>query len=66
VPVPEVRRFETEYLEFMRTTQGSLLGTIREEKALSDASITALKASIEEFKATFSSSKDAAPVLAAD
>ena len=66
VPVDAVRRFETEYLEFMRTTQGPLLGTIREEKALSDATITALKASIEEFKATFSSGKDAAPVQAAD
>jgi F-type H+-transporting ATPase subunit alpha len=66
VPVEDVRRFEQEYLEHMRSTKGDLLATIKQEKALSDDTISALKAAAEEFKSTFSSGKDAAPAQAAD
>jgi F-type H+-transporting ATPase subunit alpha len=66
VPVEDVRRFEQEYLEHMRSTKGDLLATIKQEKALSDDTISALQAAAEEFKSTFSSGKDAAPAQAAD
>jgi len=66
VPVPDVRRFEEEYLEFMRTTKGDVLTTIRDEKALSDSTIAALKSAVEEFKSTFSVTKDGVGAQAAD
>jgi F-type H+-transporting ATPase subunit alpha len=68
VPVEDVRRFENEFLETVRSTQGDLLRAIREEKALSDQVVAGLKKTIEDFKSTFSTSasKAAPAVPAAD
>jgi F-type H+-transporting ATPase subunit alpha len=50
VPVERVRAFETAYLDNMRTAQSDLLARIREEKALSDDLIEALKSATQSFK----------------
>ncbi len=52
VPVEAVRKFEQEFLEFMRS-KGDVLKTIREKKALDDDLTGKLAASIEEFKKGF-------------
>jgi len=52
VPVEAVRKFEQEFLEFMRA-KGDVLKTIREKKALDDDLTGKLAASIEEFKKGF-------------
>ena len=51
VPVDEVREFEAQFLEYMRTAKADLLQTIRDEKALSDETIEQLKAAASDFKA---------------
>ena len=66
VQVSDVRRFENEYLEFMRSTKRPILDTIRDEKALSDATVEAMKAAIEEFKSTFTAGSADAVSHAAD
>ncbi len=53
VPVEAVRKFEGEYLEFLRNSKADILNDIKTKKAL-DADIeTRLKAAIEEFKKGF-------------
>jgi F-type H+-transporting ATPase subunit alpha len=52
IPVDRVREFEAEYLEFLRSAQNALLGRIREEKALTDEIVEALKKVTAEFKTT--------------
>jgi F-type H+-transporting ATPase subunit alpha len=52
IPVDQVRRFEAEYLEFLRSTQGALLGRIRDEKVLADDLIETLKKITADFKTT--------------
>jgi F-type H+/Na+-transporting ATPase subunit alpha len=54
VPVADVRRFETELLEFVRTRHGDLLDQVRSTGALPDAD--ALEAPISAFKEQFSPS----------
>ncbi len=51
IPVENVREFEAQYLEYMRSTQSGLLQRIREEKALSDEIVETLKKVTTEFKA---------------
>ncbi len=61
IPVDNVRAFEEAYLDHLRTTQSSLLETIKNEKVLSDATVEALTKVTTEFKATSSfTSTDAA------
>ena len=51
VPVDQVRAFEAELLEYMRTAQADILSQIRERKALDDDLIARLRSAIEGFKA---------------
>jgi F-type H+-transporting ATPase subunit alpha len=51
VPVDEVRQFESEYLEFLRSAHSDILDTIRNEKELSDATVEALRNATTSFKA---------------
>ncbi|MCC7023879.1 MAG: F0F1 ATP synthase subunit alpha [Thermomicrobiales bacterium] len=51
VPVPEVRDFEQQYLDYMRTAHADLLSQIAQEKALSDEMIEKLRAATDAFKA---------------
>jgi F-type H+-transporting ATPase subunit alpha len=50
VPVEQVRAFEQEYLEYMRTAQTDLLGRIASTQALDDDLTAALKAATATFK----------------
>jgi F-type H+/Na+-transporting ATPase subunit alpha len=51
VPVGEVRRFESEMLEFLRANHPDLLAQIRDTGELPDEET--LKKALEEFKNTF-------------
>jgi F-type H+-transporting ATPase subunit alpha len=54
VPVEDIRRFETEWLDFLKRTSGAgPLDTIRETRALSDDTVTALKDQVDEFRRGF-------------
>ncbi len=53
IPVPAVRRFETEILEFARQKYPDLLRAIREQKTLDDALRARIQAVYEEYKKDF-------------
>jgi F-type H+/Na+-transporting ATPase subunit alpha len=56
VPVEDIRRFEAEFLDFLRTSHRGILDTIAETRELSDDTVTVLTDAITEFKATFETS----------
>ena len=62
VPVADIRRFEAEYLEYLRHVQNSPLAAIRESGALGDDVEAALDASFKEFARSFTTS-DGKPLL---
>jgi F-type H+/Na+-transporting ATPase subunit alpha len=53
VPVEDIRRFETEFLEYLHRNNEGLLTSIRETKDLPDDSITTLKDAMGRFRRTF-------------
>ena len=53
IPELEVKRFEKEALEFLKSKFSGLIKTIAEKKAVSDESKAQLKAAMDEFKAVF-------------
>ncbi len=53
VPVEDIRRFEAEFLEYLRRNNEGLLTSIRETKDLPDDSITTLKDAMGRFRRTF-------------
>jgi F-type H+-transporting ATPase subunit alpha len=53
VPVEDVRRFENEFLDFLKRSKAGILDAIRETKTLSDDTVTALKDAINEFRRGF-------------
>jgi F-type H+-transporting ATPase subunit alpha len=53
IPVSEVRRFESEFRDFMRTKFSSLMKDIKESKKLNDEK--ALISAIDDFKSSFDS-----------
>jgi F-type H+/Na+-transporting ATPase subunit alpha len=53
VPVEDVHRFETEFLEYLHRNNEGLLTSIRETKDLPDDSITTLKDAMGKFRRTF-------------
>ncbi len=56
VPLEDVSRFETDFLENLRRSHEGILTTIRETKDLSEDTVTALKDAIEEFRKSFETS----------
>jgi F-type H+-transporting ATPase subunit alpha len=56
VPVPDVRRFETELLEWLHQTHQPLMTSIKEGAKMSDDTITAVGDAVEEFKRQFQTS----------
>jgi F-type H+-transporting ATPase subunit alpha len=56
IPVSEVRRFEKELLQFVETSQSSILKNISEKKALDDGIKAEIKKAVESFKERFSAS----------
>jgi len=53
VPVEDIRRFEAEFLDYLRRNNAGLLTSIRETKDLTDDNIAALKDAIDRFRRTF-------------
>ena len=53
VPVEDVRRFESEFLDFVRRQHAGVLQTIRETKELPEDTVTALKDAVGEFRNSF-------------
>ena len=53
VPIEDVRRFETEFLDYLRRSYGGLLTAIRETKDLTDDNIGTLKEATDRFRRTF-------------
>ncbi len=56
VPIEDVSRFESEFLEYLRRQHAGILQTIRESLDLSEDTITALKDAIEDFRKVFETS----------
>ena len=57
VPVQDIRRFEGEFLQYLRHAPGSPLDAIKESKVLSDDTEKALLAALGEFSDTFTTSE---------
>jgi len=53
LPVPEVRRFEGEFLQFTETNYPSLLKNIAAKKALDDGIKAEIKKAVDAFKERF-------------
>ncbi|MEY9215434.1 F0F1 ATP synthase subunit alpha [Thermobifida halotolerans] len=56
VPVEDIRRFESEFLGYLRREQGKILDSIRESGKFEDETAEALTDAIGEFKKTFQTS----------
>jgi F-type H+/Na+-transporting ATPase subunit alpha len=56
VPVDDVRRFEMEFLDFLRRDRGGVLEAIRETLEFSDDNAQALDEAVTDFKQTFETS----------
>jgi len=53
VPVADVRRFEADFLSFLKTDHAGILGTIRETGLLKDDTVASLKDAVAQFKRGF-------------
>ena len=62
VPVDDVRRFETEFLDHLRGSHDEILKDIRESKALSDETADKLEDVINQFKKGFDTSDGSSAV----
>jgi F-type H+-transporting ATPase subunit alpha len=60
IPVPDVRRFEKEFLQFVETSQLGILKSIAEKKALDDSIKGEIKKAADSFKERFTTSQAAA------
>ena len=57
LPVADVRRFESELLEYLRQSEAGLLEEIRQSRDLSDESAEKLGQAVEQFKGNFRTSE---------
>jgi len=53
VPVADVRRFEKEFISFLKTDHAGVLATIRETGLMADDTVTAFKDAVAQFKRGF-------------
>jgi F-type H+-transporting ATPase subunit alpha len=53
IPVPEVSRFEKEFLQYVETSNPSILKNIAEKKALDDGIRAEIKKAVDSFKERF-------------
>ena len=53
VPVGDVRRFESEFLEFVARNHGGVFDEIRQSKALGDDAVQSLEKAVEDFYGQF-------------
>jgi F-type H+-transporting ATPase subunit alpha len=56
VPIEDVSRFETDFLDFLRRQQAGILTAIRESRDLAEDTVTALKDAVEDFRKGFETS----------
>ncbi|GAA1306245.1 MULTISPECIES: F0F1 ATP synthase subunit alpha [Planotetraspora] len=56
VPIEDIRRFESEFLDYLSSQYKGVLDSLRETKDLSDDTVTTLKDAIGEFKKGFTTS----------
>ena len=56
VPIEDVSRFETDFLDYLRRSHAGILQTIRESLALAEDTVTALKDAVAEFRKGFETS----------
>jgi F-type H+-transporting ATPase subunit alpha len=56
VPVDDISRFETDFLDYLRRSHAGILQTIRESLALTEDTVTALKDAVAEFRKGFETS----------
>ncbi|MEU4513446.1 F0F1 ATP synthase subunit alpha [Nonomuraea wenchangensis] len=56
VPVEDIRRFETEFLDYLQSSHKGVFDTLRETKDMGDDTVTTLKDAITEFKKGFTTS----------
>lgn len=56
VPVEDIRRFEADFLDYIGRERKGIFDSIRETKALSEDTVTALKDAVTAFKKTFETS----------
>ena len=56
VPVEDISRFETDFLDYLRRSHAGILQTIRESLQLSEDTIDALKDAVDEFRKGFETS----------
>jgi F-type H+-transporting ATPase subunit alpha len=73
VPIEDVSRFESEFLDSLKRNNAGILDSIRETNDLSDDTAAALKDAVEQFRRTFEKSngellvsEDAAEPLSAE
>ncbi|WP_448609863.1 F0F1 ATP synthase subunit alpha [Geodermatophilus sp. URMC 60] len=59
VPVPEVRRFESEFLDYVARNHGGVFDGIRQSRALGDDAVSGLERAVEEFYGQFQTSEGA-------
>jgi len=60
IPVPEVRRFEKEFLQFIETNHSNILQDIASKKALDDGIKAEIKKAVDAFKERFTAAVEAA------
>jgi F-type H+-transporting ATPase subunit alpha len=53
IPVPDVRRFEAEFLEYIARSHASIFEVISSSRELSDDTVAALEKAVEAFKSEF-------------
>jgi F-type H+-transporting ATPase subunit alpha len=63
VPLEDIRRFEREFLDYLKRDHKAVLDTIRSTNALSDDSVTLLENAISSFKKQFTTSAGAPLVV---
>ncbi len=56
VPVPDVRRFESEFLEFIGRGDNTIFDDIRESKKLDDDTVGSLERAVDAFYGQFTTS----------
>jgi len=60
VPVADIRRFQSEFIDFLSRERKEIMTTISETKVLEDETVAKLQAAIDDFKKIFKSSVAAA------
>ncbi|MEV6926195.1 F0F1 ATP synthase subunit alpha [Dactylosporangium sp. NPDC051485] len=58
IPVSDVRRFESEFLQYLRSNRKELLITIAETRLLEDDTVAGLTEAVKNFKQSFSAKAD--------